>query len=497
MIMKVYIILSLLILGLCSCDSWLDVQSEQEVYEESMFEEGRGYYTAMNGLYILMSENVLYGANLSYGAMEAWSRSYEANSNLTTFTDLANLDYQNSGPVSLAESIWLRCYKVIAEANNLIQNLEKDHDVVFKHGELTRNMILGEAYAIRALMHFEVVRIFAKAPVVDQGGVSATVPYVTEFPSHLNVPVATKKILESVIEELEKARELVKPFDLDDRYPGALSYADNNVDRRLKLEVTGELTVTHDREEFFRYRANRLGYYAITQLLARVCSYAGDVDKAYLYANEIVEMVNTQTIYRFTPPAFIGNPVTMLGTVHPRLHEEVIFGVYNTKLSDFTEVYFGVNSSNKLKITDPNALFENSNDIRLKAIVDLMPTKFSLTGNNADNMLRASTTVPVMRIPEAYYIAAESIFDKDKEKALEIFHAVLEKRLNQAYALPSSVTKEQFMDALINEYRREFLCEGQLVFLYKRLNVPIRVPGGEFAHNGNLVLPVPNTEAGS
>ena len=110
MFMKKYIILSLLCIGLGGCNSWLDVTSDQEVYEESMFEESRGYYTALNGLYILMSEGTLYGANLSYGAMEAWSRSYDLdNNNLTTFLDLANLKYENSGPKSLGESqLYLR-----------------------------------------------------------------------------------------------------------------------------------------------------------------------------------------------------------------------------------------------------------------------------------------------------------------------------------------------------------------------------------------------------
>ncbi|MFR5657760.1 MAG: hypothetical protein ACLUDU_07090, partial [Butyricimonas faecihominis] len=85
---------------------------------------------------------------MRYGAMEAWSISYDLdNNNLTTFLDLANLKYENSGPKSLGEAIWLRCYKIIAEANNLIQALEADKNVVFKHGDATRNMVLGEAYA--------------------------------------------------------------------------------------------------------------------------------------------------------------------------------------------------------------------------------------------------------------------------------------------------------------------------------------------------------------
>ena len=155
-----------------------------------------------------------------------------------------------------------------------------------------------------------------------------------------------------------------------------------------------------------------------------------------------------------------------------------------------------VRTTNRLRIKDPNDLFDNPNDVRLKAIVDRMPTKFSLAGSNEADMKRASTTVPVMRIPEAYYIAAECIFDKDKAKALEIFHKALEKRLNQVYNLPENVDKERFMDALVEEYRREFLCEGQLIYLYKRLNIPMRISGGEFVHDGKLVMPVPDTESG-
>ena len=208
-------------------------------------------------------------------------------------------------------------------------------------------------------------------------------------------------------------------------------------------------------------------------------------------------MVNTQTIYDFTAPGFIGNPEIAISSVHPRLHEEIIWGLYNSKLTDLTESYFGESvTTNKLRIKDPNDLFDNANDVRLKAIVDRMPTKFSITGSNESDMKRASTTIPVMRIPEAYFIAAECVFEKDKEKALELFHTVLKKRLNEVYSLPADVDKVRFMDALVEEYRREFLCEGQLVFLYKRLNIPIRITGGEFAHDGKLVIPVPDTEAG-
>ena len=495
--MKKGIYIVLLSLALGACNSWLDVKPDLEVYEETMFEKSGGYYTALNGLYILMSEGTLYGQNLSFGAMEAWGHSYVLDEDAhETFYDLANFKYDNDGPVTLAENIWLRCYKIIAEANNLIQNLEEDTDVVFKYGDTTRKRVLGEAYAIRSLMHFEIVRIFAKAPIVDDGS-SSIVPWVTEYPSRLNPPIPTKEVLANIITDLERARLLVKAFDTNGDYPGSLSYIDTYVDRRLKLEVPGSTTISFEDDDFFQYRADRLNYYAITQLLARVCLYAGDNDKAFEYANEIVELVRTKKVYMFTPLSYIANPISTVGTVHPRLHEEIIFGTYNSKLVDLTDSYFGEKtaSSSKLRISDPNDLFDNPNDCRLQTIVDRMPTKFSSVGANEDNMLRASTTVPVLRFPEAYYIAAESIFEKDKMKAVELFNECVTERGNEVYKLSSEVDKQTFMDAIVEEYRREFLCEGQLVFVYKRLNIPIRDESGNVEHGG-LVLPVPDIEAG-
>ena len=65
--MKVKYLTSLLItLTLfTSCEKWLDVNSELDIYEETLFEEAEGYYAALNGLYIAMGGQNLYGKELS------------------------------------------------------------------------------------------------------------------------------------------------------------------------------------------------------------------------------------------------------------------------------------------------------------------------------------------------------------------------------------------------------------------------------------------------
>lgn len=124
-------------------------------------EKAQGYYIALNGLYIDMSGKHLYGQELTWGAIEAWGRSYNLHEKAhASYLEIVNFEYDKKGAKSIAASIWLDSYKVIAEANNLIQNLENDGEVKFKYGEVTKNMILAEAYAIRAIMHFELLRIF-------------------------------------------------------------------------------------------------------------------------------------------------------------------------------------------------------------------------------------------------------------------------------------------------------------------------------------------------
>lgn len=111
------------------------------------------------------------------------------------------------------------------------------------------------------------------------------------------------------------------------------------------------------------------------------------------------------------------------------------------------------------------------------------------------NMVAAKSLVPVMRFPECYYIAAESIFEKNKTRAVEIFNKLVNARNNSVYSLEENVDKDTFMDAIVSEYRREFLCEGQMVYVYKRLNIDMRASGTTIEHDGKLVMPVPDSEA--
>ena len=152
--------------------------------------------------------------------------------------------------------------------------------------------------------------------------------------------------------------------------------------------------------------------------------------------------------------------------------------------------------SYRLILNDPYYLFD-SQDSRKETIRENMITKYSLNGLNMAEMSEAKCIVPVMRFIECYLIAAEALFDEDPELATIIFNDYVLKRGNEFLRVSQNIAKEDFLQKIIDEYRREFIGEGYLIYVYKRLNKPIkRAYGEDIEHNGQLVWPVPDSEAG-
>lgn len=478
-----------------SCDNWLEVEPELDIYETTLFESKQGYYIALNGLYVDIASTDLYGKEMVWGAMEAWGYSYNLEPNENTYpayVQLMKAEYEKEDVKALAERIWQKAFRVIAEANNLLQNIKDDSDL-FVGAEYARDMIIGEALAVRAMMHFDLVRIFAQAPVVD-GGTSKTIPWVDKYPSEVNPPVETKEVLQKIMADLDSAKVLLKPIDASSSGIGyRTSFTGKQVERRLCLLNSQRGSVD---DEVFYFRCNRLNYYAVCQLAARVALWAGDMESARTNSYVVVSAVESLSPLVFTDSARIGNPAT-LANVETRLQSEIIFGAYNKNLKDWTEIYYGASASVTLPIEDKSGIFAACpTDARAKAIPNFVHTKYTLTGLNMEQITAPQYIMPVLRVPESYFIYAESSFDVAKSDAIYIFNKFIEARNNSLLLLSEDISKEEFIDKLVSEYRREFLSEGLIVFVYKRLNLPLRSSIGDIPNNGRLVLPVPDSEAG-
>ena len=154
--MKKYYIIALALLLFSSCSDWFDVAPKEEyIDEEALFSSESAFRNAMNGIYTELRGRDLYGGNLTLGGVEFMGQTFVPDEALKP---VADFNYQSALVQGMAESVWEKMYHAIYSCNNLTRLLQKKTDVVFVEG--SREMMLAELKALRATLHYELVRLF-------------------------------------------------------------------------------------------------------------------------------------------------------------------------------------------------------------------------------------------------------------------------------------------------------------------------------------------------
>lgn len=132
-----------------------------------------------------------------------------------------------------------------------------------------------------------------------------------------------------------------------------------------------------------------------------------------------------------------------------------------------------------------------------------MTNNFKYDGSRPDRYLskfwqydngRYNKIFPLIRMTEAYYIAAEILKDSNPAKAIELLNEVRNHRKLNDFPLSESLTPDEIQTEIFKEYRKEFLGEGQLFYYYKRLNFTQIDGAGVPAGDAVYVLPLPDNE---
>ncbi|MFR7825128.1 MAG: RagB/SusD family nutrient uptake outer membrane protein [Odoribacter splanchnicus] len=77
----------------------------------------------------------------------------------------------------MISDIWLKSYNTIANCNVLLERLKKQSPTFFPEGEY--DLIYGEVLALRAFLHFDLLRAFAPSWNVDKEALC--LPYADNF----------------------------------------------------------------------------------------------------------------------------------------------------------------------------------------------------------------------------------------------------------------------------------------------------------------------------
>ena len=455
---KTLILLSLILLGgICTgCDRFLDVQPKDQYTEKQLLATRGGYYTAMNGLYNHLTSNSLYGKNLSYELIDVISKRYAPLAKSTYLTSLNSWGYAEENVSKALESTWATAYTTILNCNVILENLATQQGIL---SPAETNLMKGELLALRAFLHFDMLRLFG--PIYKEDPSAPSIPY-NESVKIMNLPLlsADSIVHNKIMRDLDEAEKLLAKDPVIPEGPMASALEDEN-------------------EVYLRYRQLRMNYYAVLALKARVYLYAGEKDKALQAAYKLLK---DKTVSEWFPPV---DPNKLLANnVDPDrvFSTEVLMGIYMKKRGDiYTYSFDAENAGNNFlqprnSFVDGNLFAGETQDYRYQSQW-AQATSIGVTGHiftkykaiqDGDAKLFYSSFMPLIRLSEMYYIAAEC------EPKVSDGNSWLN-QIRTLRGLPEiTITDEnELMSKLRIEYLREFWGEGQIFFMYKRLFVNI------------------------
>ena len=92
-----------LVLLLVSCNSWLEVDPEDRIMDNTLFKDKEGFMTALNGVYSELNKTSLYGRNLTMGMIDVMAQYYNCN------IDAIRLIFRNICTKSLWRITFIHC----------------------------------------------------------------------------------------------------------------------------------------------------------------------------------------------------------------------------------------------------------------------------------------------------------------------------------------------------------------------------------------------------
>ncbi|WP_232826901.1 RagB/SusD family nutrient uptake outer membrane protein [Chitinophaga deserti] len=480
--MRTNIILICSMLALASCSKWLDVSPKSEVSMDLLFTTREGYQDALNGLYSRSVKEELYGRELTAGTLDVLAQNYAIDVvDRVGFRQTQVFNYRDNNFINRQKDVWAGLYNVVANSNLILKHIDGSQNLLDAD---ERDLIKGEALAMRAFCHFDVLRQFAPSPISAPSGKG--IPYVTVFSKSTPAVYTVRQVLDSVIRDLTEARALLRQVDpiMQPGYKVGYTTPDSST------EVSGPM--------FLQHRRHRLNFYAVTGTLARVQLYAGNHTAALAMAKEVIES-NKFPWTRQTD--FLQPDDQQKDRI---LYKELLFGLYAPNMTN--PLYDRLRNGETTLNTPPGELrtiYEvagpGAEDFRYK---QWFTQQNSSTGGymrlekynrNSDKNLH-DLMIPMLRLSEMYYIAAESIYDMEPARAWEYLNTL---RKQRGMGVPlNDPSKTVFMSELVKDARKEFFGEGQIFYMYKRLNRAFPGLGGNTiqASPGIFVFPWPDDE---
>lgn len=442
---------AILAASLSSCvNDWLDVAPSDGTDADAALTSSSDLAAARTGMYAALKGNSnlvdYYGQQFFvYGDVHAGD-DYQYNniggSNRASF--YYDMNYQTASEFNTSTVSWQSPYVVIGRANRIIAAAEggKLSDAVEAKAKIEQ--YAAESKVLRALAHFDLVRIYGKPYTEDQG-------------ASLGVPLVTG-VLES---NAKPARSTV-----------AEVYT--QVVKDLTEAISSNALATETEPGY-------VSVWGAKAILSRVYLNMGDYANALSVAEDIIKNSGvalwTRDQYLKAWDASTPNESEFLFrlNVAGSTDNNDLNGIGNLQQRDGYKEMVATKKFVDMLTSDPedvrNDMFlpaKAEKEVAVYGTNKVFLNKLRGQGGN----LRNVTIVPIIRLSEVYLTAAECAFrNKNKPKAVEYLNDLVKKRTTTVASL--ATVDNITLDRILIERRKELIGEGQRYFDALRNNETI------------------------
>ncbi|MGO3162730.1 MAG: RagB/SusD family nutrient uptake outer membrane protein [Sphingobacteriaceae bacterium] len=406
-----------------SCKDFLDVKPTNSTDSSLTIQTEADAKVMINGLTILMANANLYGRNfMLYGDSKGGDVTIASQGRGLDALYVFNHSVNNNN----YSGFWSDGYNCILQANNIIKSIEALQEA---GTALELDDYKAQALTLRALLHFDLVRLYG--------------PSFTEDQNALGIPIVT---------ELLDASAQPSRANLTEVYDQILA----------DLNAAGPLLSKEKSDGYVNYYANRA-------ILSRVYMTMANFDDAFLAAQEVIE-AGLYTLY--SNQNWVDSWKTQYGT-------ESIFEI--TLAKDQGDLGSGALGFYYLRSGENNALGnftasdyflerleQDQEDVRWGVFtqdeLERQAACYKYVGSvdkeGDGKETYTAVNIKVIRLSEIYLNAAESALKKsspDAAKASEYLNEIRKRAPNLAPATSASVSEAMILD----EKSKELYAEGQ------------------------------------
>ena len=435
-----------------SCTKILEVEPVMILESENAIVTVRDLEAVLFGAYDGLQSGNLLGGNLVVYAEILGTDAFVNQSRLTPFGTQEIYNLATTVQIGALRNLWSEAYSAINRANIVIDYVD-NNKLSGADFDAVKIRFKGEALFIRAIAHYEILRLWAHAYNVDNAGSNTQlgVPYRTIPTYSGNQELAMKR---ATVEE-------VYTNVLNDLNQAALLLNQANV-------ISSE------------YRASEM---AAKAYMARVYFFKGDYTLAGQMADDVIESnlysLNDSVldVYRTTGLSATGESIFQIANIEND-NSNAIRGNFQRTLNPLLEA-----DTNFYNTFDANDLRKTKLYFKNPWTGSVFVTKYDQTGTNPNN-------ISVIRMAEMHLIRAESfvLSSGDITKATVSYDAIRQRAL-----LPPINTVDQFfIDSIRVERRKELAFEGDNYHNLKRLKQNVR---HNAVYNDNrLLFKIPQEE---